>query len=169
MEKQLDSVSLSEMAFSDVSEMDGKYLTFWTDKQLFAIPIADVIQIIGVQEITQIPEFPSYAKGIIHLRGSVIPVIDIRLRFGKDEISYDDHTCIIVTNVNGVLIGFIVDSVNEVTYIENDEISQPPAIAGGVSSSYLTGIAKHSENVILLLDSKRLISDDQLAELSQAI
>lgn len=152
----------NEMIQSTDSEMDGKYLTFWTEGQLFAIPISDVVQIIGIQEITPIPEFPSYAKGIIHLRGSVIPIIDVRLRFGKAETPYNDHTCIIVTNIYNRYVGFVVDSVNEVTNIDDQEISAPPSISEDQVNAYLTGIAKHNQKIILLLNTSKIIRDDHI-------
>lgn len=145
------------------SEMEGKYLTFWTEGQLFAIPIRDVVQIIGIQEITPIPEFPFYAKGIIHLRGSVIPIIDVRLRFGKPETEYNDHTCIIVTNIYDKYVGFVVDSVDEVTAIDEEEISPPPSMSNDQVNAYLTGIAKHEKKVILLMDTTKIIQENHVS------
>ncbi len=141
------------------SEMENKYLTFWTDGQLYGVPIADVVQIIGIQEITAIPEFPSYAKGIINLRGSITPVIDVRLRFNKEEIPYNERTCIIVTKIRELLAGFIVDSVDEVTVIEEENISQPPRVGNDLDSHYVVGIGKLENRVILLLDSGLLLND----------
>jgi purine-binding chemotaxis protein CheW len=148
-------------------EMAGKYLTFWTDNQLFGIPISDVVQIVGVQKITPIPEFPDYAKGIIDLRGSIIPIIDVRLRLHKQEIPYNEHTCIIVTNIQKNLVGLIVDAVDEVTQIEDEKISEPPKIATDVTNSYLTGIAKLEEKVVLLLDSEKILRNEELADIVQ--
>lgn len=149
------------------TEMEGKYLTFWTDKQVFGVPIADVVQIISIQKITEVPEFPMYAKGIINLRGSIVPIIDVRLRLGKEEAPYDAHTCIIVTSIKGHLVGLIVDSVDEVTNIPDEEISQPPRVSRDLNSAYLTGIGKHERNVILLLDTQKILSLDQLEAITQ--
>lgn len=162
----IDSSILTDISSLDTSEMEGKYLTFWTDKQLFGIPIADVVQIVGMQEITEVPEYPAYAKGVINQRGSIIPIIDIRLRFGKPEKEYDDRTCIIITNIGGVLIGFIVDNVNEVSTIEDDEISMPPKISSGGENAYITGIGKKDDQVILLLDTQKILNGEQLEQLS---
>ena len=101
-------MAASAIEQSDTSEMDGKYLTFWTDGQLFGVPIADVVQIVGMQNITNIPEFPHYAKGVINLRGSIIPLIDMRLRLAKQEAPYDERTCIIVTNIEQRDVGLTV-------------------------------------------------------------
>lgn len=149
-------------------EMKGKYLTFQTDGQLFGVPIADVVQIVGMQNITEIPEFPYYAKGIINLRGSIIPVVDIRLRFNKPEAAYTERTCIIVTNMKDNLIGFIVDEVDEVTSIEADQISAPPRMAENVAESYLTGIGKLEKNVVLLINTARVLGEQEMQMLISA-
>lgn len=147
----------------DKSETDGKYLTFWTDKQLFGVSIAHVIQIVAMQEVTKIPEYPYYAKGIINLRGNIIPVIDVRLRFNKEEAPYSERTCIIVTNINNKSIGFIVDAVDSVTYIANENISPPPRMASDISGTYLTGLAKVENRVVLLLDTSKILKEDALS------
>lgn len=145
-----------------IGNTEGKYLTFLTDMQLFAIPIADVEQIISITEITPVPDFPNYAKGIIHMRGSIIPIIDIRIRFNKPEAEYTDRTCIIVTAIGDRRIGFIVEGVDEVADIDSDEISSPPQVSSENSDSYLTGIAKHQDKLVLLLAIDKIISEKQL-------
>ncbi|MGD9569218.1 MAG: chemotaxis protein CheW [Sedimentibacter sp.] len=150
--------------YSDLDEdtLKDKYLTFYTDNQLFGILISEVVQIIGMQEITAVPEFPSYAKGVINLRGIIIPIIDVRLRLKKEEIEYNERTCIIVTNINGSYIGFIVDSVNEVTNIYNDNISKPPKMGADYVNTYITGIAKLNNNIVLLIDLKKVLNEKEL-------
>ena len=143
------------------SEMDGKYLTFFTDMQLFGVPIKDVVQIVGMQQITRIPDFPVYAKGVINLRGSIIPVIDVRLRFHKEEKEYDERTCIIVTTIQQTEIGLIVDGVDAVSDIHEKDISPPPEMLGGdTANAYITGIAKHEGNVVLLVDTAKILSNE---------
>lgn len=150
--------------FNDLDEdtLKDKYLTFYTDKQLFGILISEVVQIVGIQEITAVPEFPSYAKGVINLRGIIIPIIDVRLRLKKEEMQYNERTCIIVTNINGSHIGFIVDSVNEVTNIYNDNISNPPQMGTDYVNTYITGIAKLNNDIVLLIDLKKILNDNEL-------
>ncbi|HEX3037509.1 MAG TPA: chemotaxis protein CheW [Oscillospiraceae bacterium] len=152
---------------TNVSQMSGKYLTFWTDHQLFGVPISDVVQIIGIQEITPIPELPNYAKGVIDLRGSIIPVIDVRIRFGKEETKYDERTCIIVTNIENAHIGFIVDAVDEVTNIDDDAISPPPKVSHDSTNAYLTGISKVENRVVLLLDTGKILTESEFEQVSQ--
>ncbi len=153
----------------DTDEMKGKYLTFWTDQQLFGVPISDVVQIIGIQEITPIPDSPVYAKGVINLRGSIIPVIDVRVRFGKTEAGYSERTCIIVTKIDESYIGFIVDSVDEVTTIGDDSISPPPKVSRDRTNAYLTGIGKVQNKVVLLLDTSRILNESEFEVVHNAV
>lgn len=146
----------------DEDTLKGKYLTFYTDNQLFGISIADVVQIVGMQEITAVPEFPSYAKGVINLRGIIIPIIDVRLRLKKEEIGYNERTCIIVTNINGSYIGFIVDEVNEVTNIDNENISDPPKMGSDYTNTFITGIAKLNNRIVLLIDLKKVLDEKEI-------
>lgn len=152
---------------AETAEMDGKYLSFWTDQQLFGVPISDVVQIVGVQTITQLPEMPYYMKGIINLRGSIIPIIDARLRLGKPERGYDEKTCIIVTKIHDTLMGFVVDAVDEVTDIASDDIAYPPQISGDYTSGFLTGIAKREKDVVLLISTKKLLGEEEVDMMAQ--
>lgn len=151
------------------NEMKGKFLTFWTAGQIFGVPISDVVQIIGIQEITAIPDSPDYAKGVINLRGSIIPVIDVRIRFGKEATEYGERTCIIVTQLEKGLIGFIVDSVDEVTTIEDDNISPPPRVSRDRTNAYLSGIGKLEDRVVLLLDTGKILNQDEIDAVNEAV
>ncbi len=158
----------SQMLESD-SDMEGKYLTFFVDKQLIATPIADVVQIIGMQTITEIPDSVSYMKGVINLRGSIIPVIDIRLRLGKKERDYDGRTCIIVVLIQEKEVGLIVDEVDAVIEIDAETISQPPKTEKKTNQNYLSGIAKLENNVVLLIDSAKLLYGELMDNLEQYV
>lgn len=144
-----------------------KYLTFWTDGELFGIPISDVVQIISMQGITPLPDFPDYAKGVINLRGNIIPVIDIRIRFGKSEAEYNENTCIIVTSIEDSYMGFIVDSVDEVTDLDEDSVSPPPKVSKDITNRYLTGIGQIGDKVVLLLDVTKILSENELTEVHE--
>ncbi|HEX3038994.1 MAG TPA: chemotaxis protein CheW [Caproiciproducens sp.] len=157
------SNTISQELSNSSAEMNGKYLTFWTDSQLFGIAISSVQQIVGVQKITSIPNFPDYFKGIINLRGSIIPVIDVRLRFNKPETVYNERTCIIVINIQQQLFGFIVDAVDEVTRIDEENISEPPDASTEDACAYLKGIAKLENRVVLLLDAGYMIRGSKIS------
>lgn len=150
----------------DTKEMDGKYLTFWIDGQLFGVPIVHVVQIVGMQPTTQVPEYPSYAKGIINLRGTIIPLIDVRARLAKPQADYNERTCIIVTDINAMHVGFIVDEVDAVLAIADELISTPPKLADG-TDSYITGVGRLESGVVLVLDPKKVLGTEDLQRLAQ--
>ena len=155
--------------FNSKEEIDTnieKYLTFIIDGRYYAYPIRDVKEIIEMQDITEVPEFPSYAKGIINLRNIVIPVIDVRLRFNKPEHEYNAHTCIIVLIINSTEIGFIVDTVDEVLDIEKSSISPPPLVGSEGHARYIDGVGKLGDKIVLLLNSEKMLSDDDLEMLA---
>lgn len=145
----------------------GKYLTFTIGNEDYGIEISYVTEIIGIQEITQIPELPNYLKGIINLRGKIIPVMDVRLRFKKESIEYNDRTCIIVIDIKNISIGLIVDTVSEVSNIEEENIVPPPDIKTGFHNRYVKGIGKIDEQVKLLLDCEKILSEEELEELEE--
>ncbi|MDD2483746.1 MAG: chemotaxis protein CheW [Eubacteriales bacterium] len=145
----------------------GRFLTFLLDSEIFGIEIKYVTEIIGLQEITKVPEVPNYVKGIINLRGKIIPLIDVRLKFGKESIPYDDRTCIIVIDVNGVSIGLIVDNVDEVMTIDDSNISAPPENKTGFENRYIKGIGKANNQVQLLLDSEKLLRSNEMEVLEK--
>ena len=137
-----------------------KYLTFVMGQEVYGIDIRVVIEIIGIQAITEVPEVPEYVRGIINLRGKIIPVVDMRLRFKKEFREYNDRTCVIVIDVNGVLIGLIVDGVAEVLTIPEKDVVPPPQLKS-VQNHYIRGIGKTGENVSLLLDWDKLFSGEE--------
>ncbi len=136
----------------------GRFLTFTLGKEDYGIEIAYVTEIIGIQPITQIPELPDYLKGIINLRGKIIPVMDVRLRFRKEPLEYTDRTCIIVIDIDETSIGLIVDTVSEVVSIGDDNIMAPPSTKTGFNNRYVKGIGKIGNEVKLLLDCERILS-----------
>lgn len=161
-------------ALNDSDDMKGKYLTFWSDTQFFGVPIADVVQIVGLQKITEIPDYPPYAKGVIDLRGSIIPLIDMRLRLGRAEQAYTDRTCIIVTNIRNRDFGFIVDAVDAVTNIDDEWISEPPHMGGDATTNrYLTGVGRlqkdgETEKIVLLINTAKVLGEEEFNALADA-
>lgn len=136
-----------------------KYLTFTLGEEVYGIDIKVVIEIIGIQKITAVPEVPEYVKGIINLRGKIIPVVDMRLRFRREFLEYSDRTCVVVIEVNGVLIGLIVDGVSEVLDITEKNVVPPPELKAS-QNKYIRGIGKTEEGVVLLLDWMKLFSEN---------
>ncbi|MCM1569450.1 MAG: chemotaxis protein CheW [Roseburia sp.] len=145
----------------------GKFMTFQTGREFFGISIKYVNEIVVMQPITAIPKVANYIKGLINLRGKIIPVIDVRARFKMDSIEYTDRTCIIVINVKSTVIGLIVEKIAEVDTIEDDDIAPPPSIGRKDSeeSKYVYGLARVGNTVKLLLDPEKLIKDDSIQKL----
>ncbi len=142
---------------------EGKYLTFVLGAEEYGIEILSVREIIGLMDITTVPQTPDYMKGVINLRGKVIPVIDLRLKFSMQEETHTQETCIIVVEVNNTSIGIIVDSVSEVSDINGEEIEEAPSFGHGIDTSFIMGIGKIKEKIIILLDIDTVLSSDELA------
>jgi len=149
------------IAQDDEDTQKGKFLTFQLGEEVFGIEIKFVTEIIGMYPITFIPEVPAYVKGIINLRGKIIPVIDMRLKFKKEPIEYDDRTCIVVIDMFEISIGLIVDCVAEVLKISDENIAPPPNYRIGKNNKYIRGIGKVGENIKLLLDCEKIISENE--------
>lgn len=147
----------------------SRYLTFSIGKETYGVEIKYVIEIIGIQTITEIPELPEYIKGIINLRGKIIPVMDVRLRFKKEPIEYNDRTCVIIVDINDTSIGLIVDKVAEVMIIPDQDIVEPPQMNKGNKNRYIKNMGKVGDDVKLLLDCEKLLTEDELEELNEAL
>jgi purine-binding chemotaxis protein CheW len=147
----------------------GKYVTFMSGNEYFGLKIEDVNEIIVLQEITEVPESEEYIKGLINLRGKIIPVIDVRLRFHQEPFEYDDRTCIIVLKVQSTMVGLIVEKIAEVVEITEDNLLPAPTLSHGEQSHkrYVYAIGKVGDSVKLLLDPEKLINDEELGTLEQ--
>lgn len=147
---------------------EGKYLTFFLNAEEYGISILKVREIIEVIPITSMPRAPVFMKGVINLRGKVIPVIDLRIKFGMEEIEYDDRTCIIVVEGKiqdiDVLVGVVVDSISEVADIGMDEIDDTPMFNTDVNTDFILGLAKKGTAVKILLDIDRVLSDQEIVQ-----
>lgn len=138
-------------------------VSFCLKQEEYAIEITKVKEIILVEGITRVPQMPDYIEGIINLRGNVIPVIDLRKRFGLQEPSMGEDTRIMVCRLDAKIIGLIVDSVSQVMKIPTDNIQAPPETIAGIAGEYLTGIAKVDERMIIMLDIAKILSADEIA------
>ena len=141
----------------------GRYLTFPVGEETFAIAIRCVSEIIGMYPITRLPDVPQHVKGIINLRGKIVPVIDIRLKFKKPALDYDERTCIIVLETGGLAAGLIVDSVSEVSSIPDEEIVAPPEYGATAQNRYICGIGSADGKVKLILDVDKLLDEEEAA------
>ena len=160
------------LAFQKEAEsIAGKYLTFNLGDEGYGLEILKVQEIIGMQEITKIPKTPEYVKGVINLRGKVIPVVDLRLKFGMQKKETTRKTCILVTQVGkaekSLTLGVVVDEVSEVLNITKDQIEPPPSFGAQVDTHFILGMAKNDSEVKILLDIDKVFSADKLQSLSQ--
>ena len=165
------TTTAAENGAEENKDLLEKWLTFWLDGQLYGSSIIHVEQILSMMPITEVPEYPPYAKGVINIRGSIIPLIDLRLRIGKPEVEYTDQTCIIICRIDENQIGFIADSVDAVITIRPDMISAPPKMSEDDSPGYLRGIARltseDGEKLVLCLDTTRVLLDNEVDFLIQ--
>lgn len=147
---------------ADILSREGKYLTFVLCGEEYGLEILKVREIIGIMGITPVPQTPKFIKGVINLRGKVIPVVDLRLKFGFDEVDYTKETCIIVVEVKSVLTGIIVDTVSEVLDITNEELETTPNLGEDVNTDIFIGVAKIKDKVKILLDLDKILGTEEI-------
>ncbi len=149
----------------------GSYLTLRLGGEVFALPVEKVLEIIEVSQITRIPQTDSWVRGVTNLRGSVLPVIETRLKFGMESVPDSVDTCIVVLSVNyeneTVQLGALVDSVVEVTTLEPDTIKAKPSIGRKYANEFITGIAHAGDRFILLLDADRVFNTEEIVQLHE--
>jgi len=160
---QFDDEMEDDDDFDDAQK--DRFMTFTIGDQNYGFEILHVTEIVGLDDITEVPDVPHYVKGMINLRGNVIPVIDIRLRFGMEPRAYDERTCVIVVTLETSTVGMVVDRVNEVSIFREDDISMPPQ--GGNNSlagDYIKGMGRQGDKVTILLDIMELLYGENLPE-----
>jgi len=163
------TTTANDIAAAQTDARAGKYLTFQLANEEFGIRVLKVREIMGIQEITAVPQTPAHIKGVINLRGKVVPVVDLRLKFGVVAAGYTQRTCIIVTQVQGengpVMMGIVVDGVSEVLNLTGAEIEDTPDFGEEISGGYLLGMAKVKGKVKILLDIGRVLSTQDMHNL----
>lgn len=163
------TTAAAALAAPRIDQRAGKYLTFLLGNEEFAIQVLRVREIMGIQEITAVPQTPDYVKGVINLRGKVIPVVDLRLKFGLPELEYTPRTSIIVVQIQSeaglLMVGVIVDAVSEVLTLQSADIEDTPDFGNGVATPHLLGMAKIKGKVKILLDINMVLSTQDLQAL----
>lgn len=147
---------------SKADSEDGKFLTFQLQNEEYGLEILKVREILGLLNITTVPQTPDYVRGVVNLRGQVIPVIDLRLKFGMKERDDDKRTCIIVVAVNGIKMGIVVDTVSEVMDIGKDSIDETPSFGTKLNTDYILGMGKVKGGVKILLDIDKVLTSGEL-------
>jgi len=168
-----EAINTIDQAIKSTTIKTGKYLTFSLDEEEYGIGILKVKEIIGMMPITSVPRTPDFVKGVINLRGKVIPVMDLRLKFGMGKIPYTDRTCIIVVEIDSenetVLIGIVVDAVSEVLNIQEEEIEDTPSFGSKLNTDYILGMAKTEGNVKILLNIDKVLSAEEIIGIEETI
>ncbi len=163
---------MTEQTTMDISQENqqkaGKYLTFALAEEEYGLEILTVREIMGVMDITAVPKTPDFVKGVIHLRGKVIPVTDLRLKFQMETVEQTEETCIIVVDVDGVEMGIVVDKVSEVLDIAAEEIEDAPAFGANVNTDFILGMGKARERVTILLDISKVLSNADIDNITVA-
>ena len=162
---QTARMETTRVTMSQGGSREGKYLTFSLGGEEYGLEIVKVKEIIGIMNITAVPQMPRYVKGVINLRGKVIPVVDLRLKFGMDALEYNERTCIIVVDIaavagNKLIMGIVVDCVSEVLNIKGEEIEDAPAFGIRLDTDYILGMAKVKGNVKILLDIDKVLTTE---------
>jgi len=164
-------MDVAKAADKTVMKRDGKYLTFSLAKEEYGIVILKIKEIIGMMPITTVPRTPPFIKGVVNLRGKVIPVVDLRLKFGMQEIPYTERTCIIVVEIAGprstIPMGVVVDSVSDVLNIETSDIEETPDFGAELDTKYILGMAKMNGGVKILLDIDKVIGPEEVPALEK--
>ena len=157
----------AEAGKKESSTYEGQFLTFTLNNEEYGIEILKVREIIGVMDITTVPQTPEFMKGVINLRGTVIPVVDLRLKFSMPEEEHTQETCVIVVETNSSQVGIMVDSVSEVLNIQNGEIEETPSFGQGIDTDFIMGLGKVKERIIILLNIEQILSSEVMDVVKQ--
>lgn len=144
-----------------------RYLTFFLGEEEYGIAIDQIKEIIAMMNVTSVPKTPPYMKGVINLRGSIIPVVDMRLRLGMEERETDMNTAIVIIEISDISIGFIVDRVEEVASIDASNLSEPPNFGEHIEIDFISAMAQIEESVVMILDVLKLFAADELLNLEE--
>ncbi|MEA2092148.1 MAG: chemotaxis protein CheW [Campylobacterota bacterium] len=145
----------------------SRYLSFFVEEEQYGIEISHINEIIAMMKITHVPRTPDFVEGVINLRGSIIPIVDIRGKFGIEKAEHDMNTAIIINEVVGVNIGFIVDRVEDVLILDDRDLSEPPKFGSHIDTSFIRNVAEVDKNVILILDMEKIFEEDELTKISE--
>ncbi len=156
----MNDVTKMEVHQEEEDTQEGKFLTFILGREVYGLEIRYVTEIIGIQKVTPVPDMPAYVRGVINLRGKVIPVMDVRLRFGMEARDYDERTCIVVIEASETIVGLIVDTVQEVLEIPAEQIEETHHLRRGQGNQFMQGLGKVGEDVKILLNAESLLFKD---------
>ncbi len=153
---------------AELAEERHQYVTFRLNDEIYAIGALNVQEIIELSNITKVPHLPAFLKGVINLRGTIIPVVDLKLKFEMDSDGYGKHTCVVVTEFSGGVLGLIVDAVSDVMYISEEKISAPPSFGAQIRTEFIKGMGRVGDDLVIILDVDRVLSEADTISLKEA-
>lgn len=157
-----------EEEIKGINQGTNRFLTFFVDEEQYGLDISNVKEIIAAMNITNVPKTPDYIKGVINLRGVVIPIVDVRLKFGLEEKEHDVDTAIIINVIDGVSIGFVVDRVEDVLSIKSSDLTDAPQFGSNVDTSFIENVAEvDGDEVIMILNLKKIFENDEFVQISK--
>ncbi|MGH8436974.1 MAG: chemotaxis protein CheW [Pseudomonas sp.] len=150
------------------SQQAQEYLTFRLGREEYAIDILRVQEIRGYDQVTAIANSPAFIKGVINLRGAIVPIVDLRIKFNLDSVTYDEFTVVIILNIGRRIVGAVVDSVSDVMALAAEEIKPPPEFGSNFDTEYLLGLASAGDNMLILVDIEKLMTSREMALVEEA-
>lgn len=162
----MDDSMRTSLAPDAQDELEGKSLTFYIGETMYGLPLADVLEIIGVQPIAKVPGTPPYVKGIINLRGGIVPLVDLRLKFGQPEREYDDQTNFIITQRSDMQVGLVVDRVSNVVKADAVDVSSLPEFSTVNTNHYMTSVSRIGNRLVMNLNCETILEDDNIVYFS---
>ena len=145
----------------------SRYLSFFVEEEQYGIEISHINEIIAMMKVTHVPRTPDFVEGVINLRGSIIPIVDIRGKFGLEKREHDMNTAIIINEVSGVNIGFVVDRVEDVLTLDDRDLAEPPKFGSHIDTSFIKHVSEVEKDVILILDMEKIFEDDELTQIGE--
>lgn len=165
--KEIKSMDKRKQAEAEIEEME-QYVTFTIGSEVYGVEVLKVQEIIGMTQITHMPNSMRFMKGVINLRGSVVPVVDMRLKLDMEEQEYTKFTVILIIEVKGTLVGIIVDAVSDVVGLPLSSIQETPHFSANIDTDYIKGIAKKAEQLIIVLDVDKILSSEELERIDKS-
>lgn len=147
----------------------GEYLTFVLGSEEYGLEILKVQEIRGYDAVTQIANTPDFIKGVVNLRGKIVPIVDLRIKFHLSKVEYNEFTVVIILNLSGRVIGIVVDGVSDVTALKDEQIRDVPSLVTSIDTKYIVGLATVESQMLILVDIERLMSSDDMAVLDAAV
>jgi purine-binding chemotaxis protein CheW len=166
-----DTAAVAERTRRVEGDVDAgqEYVTFYLNEEVYAFEALRVQEIIEYSAVTKVPHLPDYLKGVINLRGTIIPVVDLKGKFGMASEGYKKHTCIIVTELSNGVMGLIVDAVSDILYLTKSNISDTPSFGAKVNTEFIKGMGKVSDNLVLVLAVDKILSGTETQEVTNAV